>query len=132
MARRTFAKRQIANGPRNGEWMNVEVDTHSLSLLQFHSGVLGQMTMSFDIWDSETPRFEIYGETGTICIPDPDPVHGANDFHGPVWLRTKETSRWSHQPRPTGREFWEEILPEHGFNEKQQGPWAVRSCSSGP
>ncbi|MBE1293398.1 MAG: gfo/Idh/MocA family oxidoreductase [Rhodobacteraceae bacterium] len=121
MARRTFDKRQIENGPRNGEWMNVEVDTHSLSLLQFESGVLGQMTMSFDIWDSETPRFEIYGETGTICIPDPDPVHGANDFHGPVWLRTKETSRWSHQPRPTGRDFWEEAPPDHGFNENSRG-----------
>ena len=53
----------IENGPRNGEWMDVEVDTHSLSLLQFSSGAIGSMTMSFDVWDSETPRFEIYGET---------------------------------------------------------------------
>ena len=43
------------------------------------------MTISFDVWDSETPRFEIYGTDGTICIPDPE-VHGANDFHGPFGI----------------------------------------------
>jgi predicted dehydrogenase len=79
------------------------------------------MTMSFDIWDSETPRFEIYGEDGVISIPDPDPVHGANDFNGPVWLRTRETSRWSHQPRPTGRDDWQVVESHHGFNENSRG-----------
>ena len=45
--------------------------------------------MSFDVWESETPRLEIYGTKGTLCIPDPDPGDGANIFHGPVWLRTR-------------------------------------------
>jgi predicted dehydrogenase len=122
MSRRTFDKRQIENGPRNGEWMEVAVDTHSLSLLQFESGALGSMTMSFDVWDSETPRLEIYGTEGTICIPDPDPVHGANDFHGPVWLRTRATSRWEFQPRPTDRPAdWQEVANTHGFNENSRG-----------
>ncbi|WP_425078731.1 Gfo/Idh/MocA family protein [Ruegeria denitrificans] len=121
MARRTFDKRMIEIGPRNGEWMDVEVDTHSLSLLQFSSGAIGSMTMSFDIWDSETPRFEIYGENGTISIPDPDPVHGANIFQGDVWLKTRDTSRWSHQPRPTGREDWQVVENKHGFNEDSRG-----------
>jgi predicted dehydrogenase len=79
------------------------------------------MTMSFDIWDSETPRLEIYGEDGAISIPDPDPVHGANDFHGPVWFRTRETSRWSHQPRPQGRDDWHVAENIHGFNENSRG-----------
>jgi predicted dehydrogenase len=121
MANRAFGQRQIENGPRNGDWIDVEVDTHSLSLIEFESGAIGSMTMSFDIWDSETPRFEIYGEDGVISIPDPDPVHGANDFHGPVWLRTRETSRWSHQPRPQGRVAWQVIEPRHGFNENSRG-----------
>ena len=53
--------------------MPVEVDTHCLSLVEFESGVIGEMMVSYDVWDSETPRFEIYGTEGTLCIPDPDP-----------------------------------------------------------
>lgn len=121
LARRTFDKRMIENGARNGEWMPVEVDTHIESLLEFRSGVIGSMTMSFDVWDSETPRLEIYGAEGTICIPDPDPVHGANDFHGPVLYRTRETSRWTHQPRPSGRDNWQVAKNTHGFNENARG-----------
>lgn len=121
MARRTFDQRMIENGPRDGEWMDVEVDTHVQSMLEFSSGAIGSMTMSFDIWDSEMPRFEVYGEDGTICIPDPDPVHGANVFHGPVWYRTRETSRWSHQPRPEGRDRWQVAKNTHGYNDNARG-----------
>lgn len=121
MARRTFDRRLIENGPRNGEWIPVAVDTHSLSLLEFESGAIGSMTMSFDIWESETPRFEVYGEDGTICIPDPDPVYGANRFEGEVWIRTRDTSRWSHQPRPTGRDTWQVAENRHGFNDNFRG-----------
>lgn len=121
LSRRTFARRMIENGPRSGAWMPVEVDTHSVSLLEFECGVIGDMTMSFDVWDSEAPRFEIYGEDGTICIPDPDPVHGANLFQGEVWFRTRATSRWTHQPRPAGREDWDVAAVLHGHNEDSRG-----------
>ncbi|MCV0425133.1 MAG: Gfo/Idh/MocA family oxidoreductase [Roseibium sp.] len=121
MSRRTFDRRMIENGPREGQWMPVEVDTHSLSLLEFESGAIGDMTMSFDVWDSGTPRFEIYGEDGTICIPDPDPVHGANIFQGEVLYRTKETARWTHQPRPAGRDDWQTAINRHGFNVDSRG-----------
>lgn len=121
LARRTFNRRMIENGPRSGEWMPVEVDTHSVSLLEFESGVIGDMTMSFDIWDSETPRLEIYGEEGTICIQDPDPVHGANIFQGDVLYRTRQTARWTHQPRPEGRGDWEVAENLHGYNEDSRG-----------
>lgn len=121
MGRRTFDRRMIENGPRNGEWMDVDVDTHSLSLLEFADGPVGSMVMSFDVWDSEMPRLEIFGEDGTICIPDPDPVHGANVFGGEVWIRTAATARWSHQPRPVGRENWQVVENTHGFNENSRG-----------
>jgi len=121
LSRRTFDERMIENGPRNGLMTPVEVDTHCLSLIEFESGVIGQMMTSFDVWDSETPRFEIYGEEGTICIPDPDPVHGANIFHGDVWVRTRDTARWTHQPRPTGREHWQVAENTHRFNDDARG-----------
>lgn len=121
MAKRTFEKRMIENGPRHGEWMDVEVDTHSQNMMLFESGVTGSMTMSFDIWDSEMPRFEIYGTDGTICISDPDPVHGANIFEGDVLYRTIDNSRWTHQPRPTGRGEWKVAPNEFGYNYNARG-----------
>lgn len=121
MAARSFSHREIENGPRYGELITVEVETHSVSTLEFSNGILGSMTMSFDIWDSDTPRFEIYGEEGTICIPDPDPVYGANVFQGPVYYRTRADSRWEFQPRPKGRENWNVANNLHGFNEDSRG-----------
>lgn len=121
LSNRAFDRRMIENGPRNGAWMEVEVDTHVAGMLEFESGVIGTINMSFDIWDSEAPRFEIYGTEGTICIPDPDPVHGANIFQGEVWVRTSDTSRWTHQPRPTGREHWLVAENTHGINEDSRG-----------
>ncbi|MBB26172.1 MAG: hypothetical protein CME02_11720 [Geminicoccus sp.] len=78
LSQRTFAERMIENGPRNGEMMPVEVDTHCLSQFEFENGVIGQMMVSCGVWDSETSRLEIYGTEGTLCIPDPDPGDGAN------------------------------------------------------
>ena len=121
MASRAFDRRMIENGPRDGEWMDVEVDTHSLSLLEFESGVIGSMMISFDVWDSDTPRLEIYGETGTICVADPDPVHGANIFGGEVLYRTRDTARWTHQPRPAGRDDWQVADCRHGYNGNSRG-----------
>lgn len=121
MARRTFPTRTIENGPRDGETIAVEVDTHSLSMLEFASGPIATMTMSFDVWDSETPRMEIYGEEGTLVIPDPDPVHGTNIFGGELWLRRRETSRWTHQPRPDAPDVWEVVENRHGFNTDSRG-----------
>ncbi len=121
LSNRAFTRRMIENGPRHGEWMDVEVDTHALGMIEFANAAIGSITMSFDIWDSETPRMEIYGEAGTICIPDPDPVHGANIFQGEVWYRTRDTSRWSHQPRPSGRDNWLVAENTHGHNEDSRG-----------
>ena len=106
MGKKTFAARMIENGPRNGQVMPVEEDTHCLNLIAFENGVIGEMMVSFDVWESETPRFEIYGEDGTICIPDADPGDGANIFHGPVWYRTRKEARWSMRPRPVAPAEW--------------------------
>lgn len=121
MGRKTFPERMIENGPRHGQMMPVEVDTHSLSLIEFETGMIGQMMVSFDVWESETPRFEIYGEKGTICIPDPDPGDGANIFEGPVWVRTRATSRWTMRPRPKAPADWAVAENTHGFNFDARG-----------
>ena len=121
IGRRRETSRMIENGPRNGEMMPVEVDTHCLSLIEFESGVIGQMMVSFDVWESETPRLEIYGTRGTLCIPDPDPGDGANIFDGPVWVRTRETARWTMRPRPKAQADWEVADNTHGLNLNARG-----------
>ena len=122
MSNRSTNTRLIENGPRNGEIIDVEIDTHSLSLIEFDCGVIGSMTMSFDVWESETPRLEIYGSEGSICIPDLDPVHGANNFDGPVWFRRRKDSRWEFQPRPIDRpEQWLVAENRYGYNANYRG-----------
>jgi len=122
MSNRSTNTRLIENGPRNGEIIDVEIDTHSLSLIEFDCGVMGSMTMSFDVWESETPRLEIYGSEGSICIPDLDPVHGANNFDGPVWFRRRKDSRWEFQPRPIDRpEQWLVAENRYGYNANYRG-----------
>lgn len=121
MSNRVAQSRMIENGPRHGHWMDVEVDTHVQGMLEFENGVIGTITMSFDVWDSDTPRFEIYGEEGTLCIADADPVHGANIFQGQVLYRTRQSSRWTHQPRPAGRDAWQVADNSHSLNEDFRG-----------
>lgn len=121
MGKRSFQQRMIENGARYGEMMPVEVDTHSLSLLEFQNGVIGQMMVSFDVWESETPRLEIYGTDGTICIADSDPGDGANIFQGDVWYRTRATSRWTMRPRPNAPAHWTIAENHHGLNFDARG-----------
>ena len=86
--RRTWSERTIATGPRAGERFAVNVDTHVTLLLRFASGVLGTLLTTFDVQASDLPRFEVFGERGTLSLPDP------NTFTGPVRLRTSRNEDW--------------------------------------
>jgi len=88
------------------------------------------MMTSFDVWESETPRLEIYGTEGTLCIPDPDPGNGANIFQGPVWLRTRKTARWTMRPRPVAPAKWQEVENTHGLNFDARGVGLADMCAA--
>jgi len=120
-AKRTFEERMIESQPRHGEMMPVDVDTHVCGILEFADGVIGSMMVSFDVWDSQLPRLEIYGEEGTISIPDPDPTDGTNIFGGPVYYKTRETARWNYRPRVQGLDAWDVADNRHGYNEDSRG-----------
>ncbi|MGJ9384799.1 Gfo/Idh/MocA family protein [Salipaludibacillus sp. CF4.18] len=120
MSKRTRLKRTIESEPRQGEIIDVEVETHITGNLEFVNGTIATMITSFDVWDSELPRIEIYGTEGTICINDVDPLDGPNLFGGPVFLRTRDNSRWNEVPRKKAYEEWEEVKVEHSFNEISQ------------
>ena len=85
---RTWHERTIAKGPRAGERFAVNVDTHVTLLLRFASGVLATLLTTFDVQASALPRFEVFGEHGTLSLPDP------NTFAGPVRIRTSREGDW--------------------------------------
>jgi len=117
MSKRTFNTRTIESQPRQGETIEVEVDTHITGNIEFVNGAIGTMITSFDIWDSELPRIEIYGTKGTICINDIDPIDGPNLFGGAVLFRTRDNYRWKELPRSKPYSEWEEVPVIHPFNE---------------
>ena len=117
MSKRTFATRVIESRPNKGKTIDVEVDTHISGNIEFANGAIATLIASFDVWDSELPRLEIYGTKGTICIRDIDPVDGPNLFGGPVLLRTVDNYRWKGLPRQIPYSEWTEAPNEHRFNE---------------
>lgn len=92
MARPTFNERQITSQPKYGKIIPVETPTNILGLLQFESGALAQVSMSFDVWHHELPHIEIYGTEGSLSVPDP------NGFGGTVRIRGRGESAWNEVP----------------------------------
>lgn len=88
----TRPERVIGNGPRSGETIPVETPTHVAGVMDFHSGVVGTIITSFDVWNHSLPRIEIYGTRGTLSVPDP------NTFGGPVRIREGREKEWTEVP----------------------------------
>jgi predicted dehydrogenase len=89
----TFPERTISNDtPRFGEKITVETSTHLAGVLDFESGAIGTLIMSFDMWPHHLPRLEIYGSEGSLSVPDP------NTFRGPVKVRRAGAQEWSEVP----------------------------------
>ena len=80
---------------------------HISGSVEFVTGALATLIASFDVWDSELPRLEIYGTKGTICIGDIDPVDGPNLFGGAILVRDIDNYHWKGLPRHirTGAKF---------------------------
>ena len=95
-AHRTWPERTIGSGPRAGQTFPVEMDTHVTALLRFASGVTATLLTTFDVAASDLPRFEVFGEEGTLSLPDP------NVFAGPVRVRTESKGAWREVPQVPG------------------------------
>ncbi|HWT26298.1 MAG TPA: gfo/Idh/MocA family oxidoreductase, partial [Mobilitalea sp.] len=76
--------RTIYSNPLRGNKINVEVPTTYTGIMEFESGVHANINMSFDVWLSNLPKFEIYGTEGTLFVPDP------NMFGGKIKIFRKE------------------------------------------
>ncbi len=80
LAKKSFDKRVITSKAQRGKEIDVDVMTHYAGIMEFKNGVVVNINMSFDVWLSNLPQFEIFGSEGTLVVPDP------NMFGGPVKL----------------------------------------------
>ncbi|MGW2261580.1 Gfo/Idh/MocA family protein [Streptomyces sp. NPDC001780] len=73
---RLRGERVIGSGPRTGETIPVEVDTHVSAVLEHVGGALSTLTTSFDGTATTAVPIEVHGETGTLAVPDPNRFDG--------------------------------------------------------
>jgi predicted dehydrogenase len=99
---RSRAERVIASGPRAGEPIAVDVDTHLTGILHHASGAISTVTMSFDGVASTAAPIEVHGVDGSLVVPDP------NRFAGDVLLC------------PRG-ESWRPVEPAAGYVDASRG-----------
>ncbi|MEU5396251.1 Gfo/Idh/MocA family protein [Streptomyces tibetensis] len=95
-AGRLRAERVIGSGPRAGEHIPVEVDSHVSGVLEHVDGTLTTLTTSFDGVATTAAPIEIHGESGTLSVPDP------NRFDGEVRLHALDDTRWRPLPASAG------------------------------
>jgi predicted dehydrogenase len=117
MASLTHPLRTIESEPLRGETIDVNVETHVTGSLRFASGAIATLIASFDVWDSELPRLELYGTEGTILLDDIDPLDGPNLFGGRVLFRDAMSARWRGMPRRPASDVpaWAEVPAAHPF-----------------
>lgn len=65
-------ERTISSKPRAGEKIPVTTPTTILALMEFESGAVLTFNASWDVWDNAHSPMELYGEAGTIHMPDPN------------------------------------------------------------
>ncbi len=75
-ARMTFAERIATSEALMGQRLPVEVNTHVAGTLEFESGAIATIIMSFDVWGNNLPMIEIHGSEGSLSVPDPNRFDG--------------------------------------------------------
>ena len=93
-ASRLRPERVIGSGPRLGQRIPVQVDTHVSGVLEHIGGILTTITTSFDGVATTAAPIEIHGETSTLAVPDP------NGFDGEVRCTGSVTTGGGCSRRP--------------------------------
>jgi predicted dehydrogenase len=91
-ASHTRSERTIGSGPREGQKVPVDIDSHVTGVLVHESGALSTLFMSFDAVKTKSPNIEIHGQTGSLIVPDP------NHFDGDVQLFALGAEDWETLP----------------------------------
>lgn len=88
-------ERTITSKPRYGQKIPVTTPTTIHALLEFASGATVTFNASWDVWKHGHAPIELYGEEGTIFVPDPNFFGGEVSFTNradPV----KKKPKWQH------------------------------------
>ena len=88
-------ERTITSKPRYGQKVKVETPTTIHALLEFENGAAVTFNASWDVWQHGHAPMELFGEEGTLYVPDPN-------FFGGVVRYTrrgeavKKLPKWDH------------------------------------
>lgn len=91
--------RHIYVGQEAGRDIKPECPTHYSSILRLKSGVVVNLNISFDIYGSNLPMFEIYGDGGTLTYPDPNfgggtpCVYRKEQYTDTIYQKTQEAMK---------------------------------------
>lgn len=88
-------ERTITSKPRFGQTVPVTTPTTIHALMEFANGAAITFNASWDVWNHGHAPIELYGEEGTIFVPDP------NFFGGEVRFTTRadpvnRLPKWEH------------------------------------
>jgi len=97
-----FNERIATSKEQAGKILPVEVPTHVAGTLEFQSGAVITLVMSFDVWKHSNHNIEIHGEEGSMQVPDP------NGFGGDVNI---------YKP---GNDGWQSVLLSHGYTDNMR------------
>ena len=85
---KVLEKRIIGIGPKKDQEFTVECPTSYLVNLEFHNQALIQITLSFDVVAHQRNHIELYGDKGSMIVPDP------NMFGGSVMTCVDDSGLW--------------------------------------
>jgi predicted dehydrogenase len=107
------ARRVAASAPRSSETrprphpaggydgvIEINTPTHVTGTIEFESGGVATVMVSWDVWNHNLPHLEIYGSSGSLATPNPDHFSGA-----PV-LRRGEPGDLALDMTPPGGGDW--------------------------
>ena len=73
MTTTAFPSRTVSSvGPMTGKAIDVEVPTTMNGVLAFENGASITLTTTWDVWNHDRRPIEVYGEKGSMLVPDPN------------------------------------------------------------
>ena len=109
-------RRTIGIGPRKNKTFKVECPTTYLSTVTFDNGTIIRLTLSFDVIAHQRNHIELYGDRGSMIVPDP------NMFGGSVHICKKLGNPW--------KEYKTNKMPLGKINIRSQSSRANESATN--
>lgn len=88
-------ERTISSKPRFGQKIPVNTPTTIHALLEFENGAAVSFNASWDVWQHGHAPMELFGEEGTIYVPDPN-FFGGNVRYTQRGDEVKKQPKWDH------------------------------------